>query len=776
MGKKERIIAHILSGMIGVLTISVFLLSVFFYSTSRYMALPFGFALAALFSVISLSDFIKLLRGNLTIGCRIVRYIKYKRRKSKPMLVRPACSAFQRTVCEGINAEKFGSLVHIYGFPDRGKTTASFFALQGIFLNAGKNIAQVKNVTLIDCSIDRAAVLALFDSECDRIRQFQNCIVVLDHIECLGARFLELNKELFLSEKNIFILIEDSEKGGSLVARDILENAKRYDFNSNILEYEFDKKFFQYLDALDEHEKYIFFAIYFSIYTQKYVTISLITQITKRKKREVKLLLKRLRETGPFALFPFNKNYIYCTDLKALECIPYEFNNYRSYCEMLQQCVDGTYFNEEGRWLCFIQNSADAIAHIPQEQRFSLFNSAIKHGRYKKLYQSLSGAILTSIEKEVVFCYEYGVLSFFMGEHQKAFNFYQSYLDGLDASKKMEAMIHIIESIHGSNSNSVKKKIESFLRLLRETPGFEVYSKYWDLHISIEKGKFDVQTLRKTAVELEKAPQDNHLYHETLKRCYTDLFRCYYLLGEDLPEAVTEGFIRCLQERSSSMYSYYFNLCIKANRLHYLVIPEYDAIERSQGLEQLVNEADEYYNNAARSEHSDEKSRRTLLVKQSDLRMMMADADTEQIIKTVEQFLVHSQANDVAVHEAYCETLLAKFKIISNCNFKSLSGTVISDELEKELLGHLYNAEKIYKEYDNVFGVFRVDFLRCLYVLYATSEYDAPLKRMEHIVMKFPEYKREYRIWKEITNKYQKEQLTKMFLLWRIKSYPMVLQ
>jgi len=791
--KREKRLAIVLSAI--VLTLLVVLIITFFIFAEHIKNSPLIITvIITLFCTLSISDIYNLVKGNLTIGHRLLRYVKFK--KSSPMVIVPAITALQNKVCEGVCNDDKGleSLVHIYGFPGKGKTTTAFFVLRGIFLSTKKSVTHVKKIIFIDCSLDRQEILSLFHLDFDKRKPyFDNAIVILDNIEQMGSYFLDVNQELFMSNKNLFILIEDSDNGKTQIQSNVLKPPKQYNFNDNVIEQSTDPDLWTFVDNLSKENKSIFFTIYFTIYCQKYIKIKYVAEISETHEEQVLKLLKTIETKGrekkknvPFAIFPFNEEYVYCPDSIVLEIIPKRYKENEIYNEVLYKCIQSKYFDKEGKWLCFIQNNSTEIGKINQNERIRLFNKALTKGHFKFLYNSLNivikldKAIKKVSEKEQLLFYEYGVLSYYMGLHQQAFNLYQKHLKLIDDNHvKMRLLIRIIESVHGSSDNDVVLHLQTYIGILRSDPYYKLYADYWQTHIGLEKGKFDIQGLHLICSKIQeiKPAEDDFLYTETVKRCYTDLIRCHHLLGLHPDNELENEFETFLKNTNREMYEYSFNLYIKAGNLQYIDIPQSKFEDKdTKTVLEMVNDAKRYYNEAINSEYGDQKSRLALSVKQADLTIILTDTKIIQAIHIAECFLMHAQNNNARLHEAYAETILAKFKMLNNNTFQSTNSLHVPHYLQEDIEKHIENARNIYEKYDNIYGVFRLDFIQLLYMLYIGTEYKDIIELMQDLIEKHSSYIKERSIYINLHERNHEKRLSKMYIQWCIRSYMIVLQ
>lgn len=783
INKKEKSLAIVLSVLILTLLVVLLIVLLIFAEKIKNSSLLITVTLALL-CTFSINDIYSLIKGNLTIGHKLLRILK----KTKPIVVVPTSTALQNMVCEGVCNDDKGleSLVHIYGFPGRGKTTTAFFILRGIFLRTSKSVTQIKEIIFIDCSLNKQKVLDLFHSGFDKARRFDNTIVILDNIEQMGSYFLEVNRELFMSNKNLFILIEDSDNGKTGIQPNLLKLAKRYDFNNNRPEQTTDPGLWIYVDNLPHEDKFIFFTIYFGIYCKKYVQIKHIVEISEDQEEAVLKLLKNIEIQGkekkknvPFAIFPFNKEYVYCSDSSALEIIPRRYMEDEIYKKVLYACIRSNRFDKEGKWLCFIQNNCTEIGKTNQNERIRLFNKALSLGHFKLLYNALEQAIKIVPEKQHFLFYEYGVLCYYMGFHSRAFNLYQNYLKIIDKDAKMRMLIRIIESVHGSSDDEVVLQIQKYMDILRNDLYYKLYADYWQTHIGTEKGIFDIPRLLHICAEFErmKPAEDDFLYTETVKRCYTDLIRCHHLLGIRPDDEIENGFEVFLKNTNKEIYEYSFNLYIKAGNLQYIDIPQANFEDNETKVSEMVIEANSYYEAAINSEYGDQKSRLALAVKKEDLNMVFVNANVKQAIHTAEYFLMHAQNNNARLHEAYADTILAKFKILdSNNTYQSTNTFQLAHYLKEDIETHIEKARNTYIKYKNVYGVFRLDFIQLMYMLYTGTEYTEILELMQELTEKHASYAKESAIYIDLQERNQERRLTKMYVMWSIRSYMIVLQ
>lgn len=778
--------ATLLSSMIITAMTAVFICTFIFKdSTSRNT--PFFQIIRFILGFIgtaSVFDIILLFKQNSSVGLRIIRFFASRRKKKKYIVVSPDSNQIQQKLCEGIyGKQEINSFVYIYGFPNRGKTTAAFFLLEGVFLHRVKDVSRFKNIVFINCTNKKDDIFSFFkaDSSISRLKKFENSLVVVDNVEQLGARFIEINNDLFSADNNMFILIEDSDSGESSVDPQLLQSAKLFDFNKSLVDTPSHDEIHPQIKSLSPKDKDIFFAIYFTILLDSFVQIDFICEILKIKRKDITKFLKYIHKAQVFLPFPFNSNYIYCTCDQSLLMEIEKFYIYdEEYNKVLDRFMQSTHVDEAIRWICLVKSNTKAIKQVDEKIRMRLFSDALADGRYKPLYQTLERSISLQPEKEQLFIYEYGILNFHMGNHKRSFELFNKMLESMSGGKRNEVILHIIESSHGSSNLQTMEMIHKYIEdMKKEEALYSLYAAYWETHIATEKGKFNYFDLKKIREDLQcfASVENAHLHNEIIKRCYTDEIRCYHILGIELPQSLIEDFTAFLKGQGDALYDYYYNLYIKANSIHYLDIPNCSQEESDTKALNLAVKAKEYYRQANDSLSSDEKSRRASLVKQLELELISVDFDVNAIIGQVDTFLMHSQANNVDVHEAFCHTLLAKIKIADRRNISNQYGVNLNSQTMDEVKKHLDTANEIYSRYCNEYGIFRVHFLELLFRLYQfPSEQIQLLTELKQLISNHPNYRKEKGIVDRIEQRIELNTGMTMLLYWTLRSYPIILQ
>ena len=163
--------------------------------------------------------------------------------------------------------------------------------------------------------------------------------------------------------------------------------------------------------------------------------------------------------------------------------------------------------------------------------------------------------------------------------------------------------------------------------------------------------------------------QEQQIYIEIIKRCYTDIIRSYHIVKKSLPSTIRLAFIDFLNKnykKNFSMINYYNSLYIKANTLHYIDL--LNNILEYKSCQDTYDYAVDEYNQAIASGYENYKSVSACELKCIDLKLYLSDniSQFHEYETKIKTFLSNAEINRVSVHVAYCKTLLAKMYMIQN--------------------------------------------------------------------------------------------------------------
>lgn len=351
-----------------------------------------------------------------------------------------------------------------------------------------------------------------------------------------------------------------------------------------------------------------------------------------------------------------------------------------------------------------------------------------------------------------------------------------------DTNKRKKLILGIIESSHGNQDEANMSMINSLISELKQSNGFYAYcAEYWDIHIKSEKGEFlfdELAKIRRSIIkydELDILP----LQRSLVMRTFTDEIRLRHILGHEDNFALYKKYNDFLSTCSRKRKEYFSSLYTQANHIHYVIL--LDAILSQNEFEdvgELVREADFYYDKALATDYNDEKSKRATRIKQLDLKMMYHDFNYEETLCQINAFRIHSEINKVGVHVAFCETLLIKAHILNPNNITNELGVRFSKEEIKEIKTHYTSAKKIFKEYKNKYGVFRLNFIMGLFNLILSSREteERNLITLEELLKNHTTYEKEQNVIRSLLDKKADNTLIKFSILSIIRAYPIILQ
>lgn len=743
----------------------------------------------ALLGTIPFGDLLSVISKRKSISFIVLRM--YLSRKSDLLKIGIKINERQRRFCETIFGSNYDKrLIYIYGKENKGKSTAIFYLLKGLFINSqsSSDIPWVDSITFIDCTNNREEILEFFsmdESTLNRIKKFKDSLVVIDNIERLGNVFLDQNIGLFLSRKSYFIIIEDTYMDEPMCGLDALNDALCvYSFNTSILNTTAPNELRDFISKFDVCTKKIFFSLYFSSISSNFVLKKNIYDVLHISKKLFNKSFKKIQATGVFATFPFNTLYCYCFKKNDLGCIDVIFAHDPEYITVLKAYISSDTVDVESKWLCLLRGDISTITNMSQDERRQIFHAALYNGNYKGLYKELKIAIQNSPKKETIFLYEKAYLAFHVGKHNESTSCYKQLIDfELDLDKKKELMLRIIESSHGNPDETNMNMINSLINNLRQYNDFYAQcAKYWFIHIQSEKGEFlyeDMSTIRQHIAEYTN-PTFANLQRSILMRTYTDEIRFHHILGHKNNLKLYSEFSNYLNSCSSKRKEYFSNLYIEANHIHYILLLE--AVlrpnESVQDVEELARNAEYYYNNSLTSEYYDEKSKRATKIKLLDLKMMFSNFNYEETIRQINLFKMHSDLNKVGVHVAFCETLLIKALILDPSNFSNDFGINFSKAKMNEISKHYNTSKTIFKKYKNEYGIFRLEFIMGLFKMLVSGRYteEKCFNELKNLLDSHSSYEKENKVIRELLRKKADDSITKMFLLSIIRAYPIILQ
>lgn len=709
--------------------------------------------------------------------------------KSNRKLYTP--TPMQAEVCAWITTRiRNGNGIIIYGKPNTGKTSSvfMFLAQDTKDIDLLKNINWDESIIYIDCKNEKSDIWDFFCVQGKKSNRefYENSLIIIDNLEVMGKTFLENLLNIINSSLGRFILLTDVCYLDNDFYVTLERKCMRNNFTLSISESDNFKNIYS---KLTDSEKKVLLVIY---YISLSLTLIQVKDIYTIFSEDIcflhfKFILSSLLRKKLINFFPFDHSYVLMA--KRMDMAKYQSVIWET--QQNLDAVNKVLLNSEkfpeSAWLSLVHLPYEQIKHISIGKREQLFSDALKSGNYATLCKMLLEELRYSPIKEDVFLYEAGTLYFFNSQQENAFKKYNILIERESAiDKQNRVMLRVIEATHGDVNPTTQGNINSYLRKL-ENGNYEyrLYAEYWKLHIETEKGFFlldKYETLLENLVAYKDSTQDEQIYLEIVKRCYTDIIRSYHILKRSLSPQIATDFMLFLNEnynRNIGMIRYYNSLYIKANTLHYIDL--LNAILEYKSCQDTYERALIEYNQAIDSGYENYKSVSACELKCIDLKLYFDEnitefQDYEIKIKT---FLSNAEINRVSVHVAYCKTLLAKLYMIHNLydvDYRKLTNRKSKDSIIK---AYLREAKKIYKEYHNDYGTVRIDILESLYRIATISdrkELERTVQRMTDILEKHQEYQREKNIIQFYENILNNNTSFGMLAISILKAYPIIMQ
>lgn len=679
----------------------------------------------------------------------------------------------------------------IYGKPNSGKTSSVFMFLSKDTksIELLRNMNWAKDIIYIDCKNNKSDILDFFSLTRQNVNKkiSEDSLIIVDNLESMGKTFLENLLNIVNSSLGKYILLSDD----SSLDNDLYSNLERKCMRNNctfsISEYSA-CSFNNVYNKLTNNEKIVLLIIYYISLSLTLIQINDIYAILGKDVGflRLKFIISSLLHKEFIKYFPFDHTYI----LLAKRIDMTKYHTVIGETQQNFEAVNKVLFNSqrfpESAWLGLISLPYERIMQIKPEEKEKLFCAALKSGNYGNLYKALSEELTYSPIKENLFLYETGTLFFYNSEQDRAFKKYNLLIDQEDTKDKQNRiMLKIIESTHGDVNSATQRNISLYLeKLTTDEYEYQLYAKYWTLHIETEKGYFllqDYTELLKDLMKPENDIQEQEIYIEIVKRCYTDIIRSYHIVKKSLPFTILSDFNMFLYKnyaKNISMINYYTSL-VKANTLHYITL--LDNILECKSCQDTYNQAVVEYDQAIASGYENFKSVSACELKYIDLNLFLGDniSKFQEYETRIKTFLSNAEINRVSVHVAYCKTLLAKLYMIQNLNDIEYHRRANRTSKNSSINTCLREAKKIYRNYHNDYGVIRIEFLELLYRIaniLDKNEFNNIIKKMTDILEIHPEYQREIDIIRFYRNIINRNESFGMLAISILKAYPIIMQ
>lgn len=655
----------------------------------------------------------------------------------------------------------FNKHIFLEGEKSTGKTKAVIEFIEHLWENIQieEDIKKITNTIFIDCSTEKDDIILLFQNN-NQISYFADKLIVIDNVEKLPQAFIDEYSDLFKSEKSLFIIIKDIEQKPNeyknIQVTDIFDNGILYLALDDIQE----------LDIIQK---------------QIVVLICILSEITSLvNKHEIYTLLNSagfsnnkkqlhtLKKKGIINFFHFHDNYIYLNKNITIET----HLNSNSKDDLFLLLIDNENTEALYKWLFLLRCSEITIRSINLEKKLKIFDEATASSEYSVMYN-----YLIKYEKNEsfssAFLYEKAVLAFYMGKHKESEYFLDILLSQSTLKRIDDIKLAIIQATHGSNAKGCIARITKYLDELSSSEGiYKIAADYWACHINTEKGIFQCEIFLDLIMQLGKY-EPTKLVNSLTQRCYTDYIRGRHIMGEKskINDAVFSDFLSFIGGNQKRQL-YYKNLYTKANEIHYIVISNLFIDNKGYTtIHPIIKTAENYYKYAISLEYGDKKSVMAAELKLIDLLFCFSDFDFNLAKQKICDFKKIAEYNAVDIFVAYGCTMLVKLHILDPKNMTNDRGLYFDNEVLDIISKNYREGIEIYEKYENSYGVFRLHFLNCLFMLYRGLNVASTLIQMKKLLETKQDFRRENAIYQKLIDKYET-----MYLLSLIKSYPIILQ
>lgn len=467
--------------------------------------------------------------------------------------------------------------------------------------------------------------------------------------------------------------------------------------------------------------------------------------------------------------------------------------------------------NMPQKWLFFLLCSPNYCKDFLQQKRICYFENALSAYHLQYILELVEAELSIIPEKKDIFSQELGIIYIYNGEWTKAKQILYPYVNIYDINKDIwHIQLKIIETEHGGSD---EKYLEMLTCIEKECtdPVILFQVRYWHEHIRMEHGDFCLNTweemVRKITSDddLEILRKDKHF----LTRIISDYERTYFLNGDinyyRYRNIVSE--YMCLNDKncqnikpvecvlSRAYYIQYDVLYqlgiwgyIKHGKIDPNIIQDSKLADDNNTMDILLREALDEYDFCIQKYHSEgKKKHRTLEVRKAELTLCTDSNHYIEILNEYEKFEQYAETNDITVFEGYINTQKGKaFALYADYMLRS-NDLGRFEEYLKKAEDYLLQAQHIYAEWGNTYGVFRAELLtilvhmiqnrECSKLVCVTSDtyqnkYSSQLLKLTEKYNSKQQFSREYNIIE-----YIRHNILRMDVPLRIlRFYPIILQ
>lgn len=415
------------------------------------------------------------------------------------------------------------------------------------------------------------------------------------------------------------------------------------------------------------------------------------------------------------------------------------------------------------KWIFFLFCSPDYCRTFSEKKRIKYFENALSSYHLQYILDLIEAEISVLPDKKEIFQPELGIIYIYNGEWEKARQILEPYLRSYDKNKDIWYLqLKIIETQHESYDKTYLS-ILTYMEINCSDPIILFQVKYWREHISMEQGIFNLNNWNQmvckmmSSSELKRLLEDEHFS----TRIVSDYERSYFLKGNiDYSQysAIISNYVEINKKNNKDeepleyilSHAYYIQYdvlyqlgiwgYIKYGEIDPNIIPNPEFTDNNTTMNALLYAAIEKYDFCIRKYQSEGKKKyHTLKVRKSELTLCIDTDNYIEILNQYECFKKYANTNGIKLFEGYCETQKGKaFGLYANYML-SKNDTNRFEEYLTKAEECLLQAQKVYKKWGNVYGVFRASLLLVLIHMIQDKDYTKP----EH--MNLYEYQKKYK-------------------------------
>ena len=390
------------------------------------------------------------------------------------------------------------------------------------------------------------------------------------------------------------------------------------------------------------------------------------------------------------------------------------------------------------KWLLLLLCSSNYCKNFSQRKRIRYFENTLLTYHLQYILDLVETEISVLPEKKEIFRQELGIIYIYNGEWTKAKQILYPYVQSHDMNKDIwHIQLKIIEAEHGGCD---EKYLEMLACMEAECtdPVILFQVRYWCEHLRMEHGDFSLDTWERLVqeitsnVELQQLREDEHFS----TRVISDYERTYFLKGDiaySKYKSIVSEYIRLSDKNGKNIepvehvlsraYYIQYDVLYQLGIWGYInrgtidpdIIQNPEITDNNNIMGALLKEALEDYDFCINKYQSEGKKKyKTLEVRRAELILCI---DSDYYIETLnlyETFDHYVSQNNITVFEGYCNTQKGKaFALYADYMFREDDFGRFKEYLNKAE-DYLLQAQKIYMEWGNVYGVFRAELLTIL--------------------------------------------------------------